>query len=143
MRYLPFRPLFSRSWMRPWDEDEESWLTLPEMNTGLNVYEDDNEVTVEAAVPGIPAEKIKVTYDNGLLRISAHEEEKDKEERSKKGRTVHQWQRSATFDYANYLRRPIDPKTITAETRDGVLMVKAKVAEEAKAKEIPVKVAVK
>lgn len=136
MRYLPFKPLLDlRSF--GWEEDED----LPQVSRtsgGLNVYEENGRVKVEAAVPGMDPKDIRVTYEDGVLRISARSEEK-KEEKNK-GRLVHQWNKVENFEYATYLPRPINTKTIEAKCRNGVLTVSADVSEESKQKEIEVKV---
>lgn len=135
MHYYPYKPLID---FKPflWDEDE--WPEM-KMNSGLNVYEEGDKVIVEAAVPGIPSDKIKVTYEDGVLRVSARSEEKDVEKKGK--RIVHQWNKVASFEYTTYLPRPIDTKSIDAKVKDGVITITSKVAETAKSKEIQVKVA--
>ncbi len=135
MHYYPYKPLID---FKPllWDEDE--WPEV-KMNSGLNVYEEGDKVIVEAAVPGIPSDKIKVTYEDGVLRVSARNEEKDVEKKGK--RIVHQWNKVASFEYTTYLPRPIDAKSIDAKVKDGVITISSKIAETAKPKEIQVKVA--
>jgi len=134
MHYYPFKPLVD---LKPflWEDDE--W---PELKTtsGLNVYEEGDQVVVQAAVPGVSSDKIKVTYEDGVLRISARSEEKDVEK--KKNRVVHQWNKVSSFNYTTYLPRPIDSQGLEAKTKDGILTITAPVAETAKAKEIEVKV---
>lgn len=139
MRYLPMRSLFDQNFFKPmFLEDEEDWPEI-KMNTGLNVYEEDNKVIVEAAVPGLTPEKLNVTYENGVLRIYGKVEEKDEEKKGKK--VIHQWNKVSTFEYNTYLPQPIDSKSIEAKLKNGVVTIKADVAEEAKAKQIQVKVA--
>jgi len=135
MHYYPLKPLID---FKPflWDEDE--WPEV-KMTSGLNVYEEGDLVMVEAAVPGIPSDKIKVTYEDGVLRISAKSEDKDVEKKGKK--IIHQWNKVASFEYTTYLPRPIDSKSLEAKVKDGVITVSAAVAETAKSKEIEVKVA--
>jgi len=135
MHYYPLKPLID---FKPflWDEDE--WPEV-KMTSGLNVYEEGDQVIVEAAVPGIPSDKIKVTYEDGVLRISARSEDKDVEKKGKK--IIHQWNKVASFEYTTYLPRPIDSKSLEAKVKDGVITVSAAVAETAKSKEIEVKVA--
>ncbi|MGI5841142.1 MAG: Hsp20/alpha crystallin family protein [Patescibacteria group bacterium] len=136
MRYISVRP-WSRSGLRPLFWDEEDW---PEVSTseGINVYEEDNKVVVEAPIPGMSEDDIKVTYEDGVLRISARTEER--KEDKEKGRVVHQWSKVASFDYTTYLPRPIDTKSLEANLDKGVLTVSAEVAQEAKPKEVKVKV---
>ncbi len=135
MHYYPFKPLID---FKPflWDEDE--WPET-KMTNGLNVYEEGDKVMVEAAVPGITSDKIKVTYEDGVLRISAKSEDKDIEKKGKK--IIHQWNKVSSFEYTTYLPRPIDTKSLEAKVKNGVITISAAVAETAKAKEIEVKVA--
>ncbi len=136
MRYLSLRP-WSRSALRPFLWDEEDWTEVTS-SEGLNVYEEDNKVYVEAAVPGMSEDDVKVTYEDGVLRISARSEEKSDEK--DKGRVVHQWNKVSSFEYTTYLPRPVDGKTLEANLEKGVLKISAEVAPEAKPKEIKVKV---
>lgn len=135
MHYYPFKPLID---FKPllWDEDDWSENKI---TNGLNIYEEGDLVKVEASVPGISSDKIKVTYEDGVLRISAHSEDKDVEKKGKK--IIHQWNKIASFEYTTYLPRPVDVKKLEAKVKDGVITVSAPVAETAKAKEIEVKVA--
>lgn len=135
MHYYPFKPLID---FKPflWDEDE--WPEM-KMTNGLNVYEEGDKVVVEAAVPGVASDKIKVKYEDGVLRISARQESREIEKN--KNRVVHQWNKVSSFEYTTYLPRPIDSKSLEAKIKDGVISVSASIAETAKAKEIEVKVA--
>lgn len=116
-----------------WDEDEWPQFT---MNEGLDVYEKDGEILVKAAVPGIPADKVEVTFEDGVLRIQAKTEE-TKEEKEKK-KVVYRQQRVSSFDYTTTLPRAIDGEKITAEVVDGVITVHAPIAQAAKPKKITV-----
>lgn len=138
IRFDPFVQL-QRQFFQPFLEDDE-WPELT-MTEGLNVYEEDENVIVEASVPGIPEEKLEITYENGVLRVKGRSEEK--EEEKKKNRVIHRMQRVSSFDYSTYLPRPIDEKQIEAIVKNGVLTVKAPIAEAAKPKKIPVKVSSK
>lgn len=136
MRYLPLSPLIN--W-HPLAWDEDNW---PEMqsNSGLNVYIDDKEteVTVEAPVPGMDPKNLKVTYHDGMLHIYGSASERDEER--KKGKVIKKWEMASSVDYVTSLPRPVDTKTVDAKIKDGVVTIKAKIAEEAKPKEIEVKV---
>ena len=72
----------------PWSIDrffDYDWdiPTIPVLSRlaglGLNLYETENEIVAEAAVPGIPNENIEVTIDNGAVRITANVEQKQVE----------------------------------------------------------------
>ncbi len=117
-----------------WDDDEWPKMT---MNEGLDVYENDSEVVVKAAVPGVPADKVDVTFEDGVLRITAKSEE-TKEQKEKK-KVVYLQQRMSSFDYTATLPRAVDEEKITADVVDGVVTVHAPIAQTAKPKKITVK----
>lgn len=128
--------------MRPWympmvspfGDDE---YTNTQSAVGMNVFEKDGVVHVEAPVPGIPADKVDVTFTDGQLHIRAKLEETESEKDQKK--VVYKMERSVSFEYATAIPTPIDEKSIEAEIRDGVVYVTAKVAEAAKPKKIAVR----
>lgn len=47
--------------------------------TGINFYEDEKTVVVEAAVPGVKPENIQVTFDKGGISIEAKNTEEKKD----------------------------------------------------------------
>lgn len=137
MAIIRFDP-FTRSFLKPffsWEDEED----MPEltMTEGLDVYEEDDNIVVKAAVPGVPADKVEVTFEDGVLRIKGKVEEK-KEEKEKR-RVVYRMDRVASFDYTTTLPRAVDEKTLEAKVENGVVVVTAKIAEAAKPKKIPVK----
>lgn len=133
VRFDPFA--LQRQFFQPiWDQEEWPELT---MTDGINVYEEAGNVIVEASVPGIPEEKLDITYEDGVLRI--HGKSEETEEEKKKNRVIHKMQRISSFEYSTYLPRPIDEKQIEATVKNGVLTIKAPVAEAAKPKKIAVK----
>lgn len=137
MAIIRFDP-FTRSFLKPffsWEDEED----MPEltMTEGLDVYEEDDNIVVKAAVPGVPADKVEVTFEDGVLRIKGKVEEK-KEEKEKR-RVVYRMDRVASFDYTTTLPRAVDEKTLEAKVENGVVVITAKIAEAAKPKKIPVK----
>jgi HSP20 family protein len=133
IRIDPWR--IQRQLLQPVMEDND-WPELT-VTEGLNIYEENGNVVVEASVPGIPQEKIDITYEDGVLHISGKVEEN--EEEKNKNKIIHRMQRVSSFDYTTYLPRPIKEDTIEATVKNGVLTVKAPIAEEAKPRKITVK----
>jgi HSP20 family molecular chaperone IbpA len=78
-----------------------------------------------------------VTFENGVLSIRARSEETEEEKQKKK--VVYRMDRVASFNYTTTLPRPVDEKNIEAVVENGVVIVKAKIAEAAKPKRIAVK----
>ncbi len=65
-------------------DDDFEFPTLPgisRLGQGLNIYETEDALVAEAALPGIPEDKIDVTVEDGIARISAqssdNQEQKD------------------------------------------------------------------
>ncbi len=136
MAIIRFDP-FSKSFLRPFFSFEEEEMPELTMTEGLDVYEEDDKVFVKAAVPGVPADKVEVIFEDGVLHIRAKGEEKEEEKKKKK--VFYKMERIVSFDYHTTLPRPVDEKTLEAKVEDGVVTVSAKIAEEAKPKRIPVK----
>lgn len=61
-------------------EDDEDWTTVSNWPNGLSLSEDDKNVYVQAAVPGVDPKDIEVTFDKGVVWIKGEsaEVEKDK-----------------------------------------------------------------
>lgn len=132
IRFDPFR----NSFMQPFFEDVDEWPEIT-MTQGLNVYEQDGQIVVKAAIPGIPEKNLDITYEDGVLHVRGSVEEKEEDKQGK--RIVYRKQMISSVDYTTYLPRPIDPNNIEAEVKDGVLTITAAVTEAAKPKKITVK----
>ena len=91
---------------------------------GAEVSETDDEVSISLELPGFDKEKIEVACERRTLSISA--------ERVRKSGTAKFERRYVLPDY-------IDPKTVEAEYRDGILVVTAKRLPESKPRKIAVK----
>ena len=120
------------------DEMEDLFATKiwPSTNLmqGLNVSEDDKNVYIEAAVPGVDPKDVDVTYEKGILTVKA---EKKEEER---GKTYH---RKATRSFF-YRVTPGDvdlKKEPEATCKNGIMAITFAKVPEAKPKKIAVKTA--
>jgi len=138
MAIIRFDPFLSKRFINPflsaWDEEE--WPQI-KMTDGLDVYEENDKVVVKAAVPGVSSDKVEVTFEDGVLRITAKVEET--EEQKKKKKVIYRMDRVASFDYTATLPRAIDAKSLEAKVEDGVVIITGKIAEEAKPKKIAVR----
>lgn len=103
-------------------EDDLDVPTLPVLSKfgqGLNLYETENSVVAEAAVPGVTEDKIDVTVDNGVVRVFGSFEESSDE---KDKRRYFMSSRTSSFNYT--FRLPdglIEDKEPKAELHNGVL----------------------
>jgi HSP20 family protein len=124
--------------MRPWWP--ERWLRADEMEISapvVDVFEEKDDIVVKAELPGIEKDNIEVNVSDHHLTIKG---EKKKEEEVKQ-EDYYRCERS----YGAFLRTlelPADVKAdkVKAAFKDGVLEVRLPKTEEAKAREIKIKV---
>lgn len=111
---------------------EQLWSPL------TDITEDDKEFLVKVELPEMKKEDVKVTVENGTLRITG-ERKAEKEEKTKK---YHRIERSyGSFERSFTLPGGADGTKVNAEYKDGVLAVHLPKTAEAKPKAIDVKVA--
>ncbi|TLU50878.1 MAG: Hsp20/alpha crystallin family protein [Chlorobium sp.] len=104
----------------------------------VDIAEDESAIFIEADMPGIKKEDIKVSMDDDLLTISA-ERSHDEEEKTKEyHRTERSW---GCLSRSFTVGENVDPENIEAAYDNGVLKIKVpkKAAEPKKGKEITVK----
>lgn len=129
----------------PWNlerffEDDWELPTIPGisklMGQGLNLYETEDAIVAEAALPGMTEDKIDVTFDNGIVRVTASAEEK-KEEKEKR----RYFMSSMTSSYNYSFRIPegvVKAQEPSAELEDGILKLTFKKIEKKEPKKIKV-----
>lgn len=129
VRWDPFRTLMR--WPSIWDE--EDWGLTPATSDQLDIFETDNEVVVRANVAGVDDDKVDITYQKGVLTITASETEEKKE-----GKKFYQ-KASRSYSYRVAVPGNVDAKAEPkAEIDKGVVEVRFVKAEEAKPKKIAV-----
>jgi HSP20 family protein len=124
--------------MRPWWPDR--WFRGEEMDLKVptvDLFEEKDDIVVKAELPGIDKDNIEVKLNDHTLTIKG---EKKKEEEVKE-ENYYRSERS----YGSFLRTLELPKDVHADKvkatfKNGVLEVRMPKTEEAKAKEIKVKV---
>lgn len=132
VRLRALRPFFNSPFM-----DEDLWSSFLPQSQNLDMYETNDEVVVKAPMPGISADNVDVTFEDGVLRITGREEENQEEKNKKK--VVHSEYRTRSFDYTVTLPRAIDPSKMSAEIENGIVKITAPLAEASKPKKITVK----
>jgi HSP20 family protein len=101
----------------------------------LDVYQDKDQFTVVAELPGLKKEEIELSLHDGVLTISGErKQEKKGEEGYRNERLFGRFQRSVT------LPSSVDGNNVKATYQDGILKVVLPKAEEAKPKQIEVSV---
>ncbi len=129
----------------PWNIDrffEDDWdmPTVPGisklMGQGLNLYETEDAIVAEAALPGIPEDKIDVTFENGVVRVSGSAEEKQEE---KEKRRYFMSSMATSYNYSFRVPEGIvsdgEPE---AEIDDGILRLTFKKAQKKEPKKIKI-----
>jgi HSP20 family protein len=116
--------------------EDESGLTT-RVNNNLDVYETEDEIVVKANVAGVPADKVEVVFEKGVLWIKAEKEE-EVEDKEKQHYTKSAW---------SYAYRVVLPNTSMidqnyepeAEVDNGVVTIRFKKTETSKPKKLKVR----
>ena len=120
---------FERGTLR--SEEGGEWLP------SLDVAETKNEIVVKAEVPGLEPKDIDISLSDGLLTIKGEK----KQEREEKEKNYHLVERSyGSFARSIRLPNEVQSDKINASYKNGVLKIVLPKSEEAKKKEIKIKV---
>ncbi len=109
----------------------------PVTGGGLNIYETENDLVVEAPVPGITADELDVQIEGDVITIKAEHEETEEEEQERK--FVYRTGRKAKYYYSCALPTSVKADKAEAEVENGIVKVTVPKAEESKSKAIKVK----
>ncbi|MGQ9856231.1 MAG: Hsp20/alpha crystallin family protein [Fervidobacterium sp.] len=84
----------------------------------VDAYETEDKVVLELELPGVKKDELKITVEDGVLRITGEK----KTERDEKGRNYRIVERSfGKFERSFIIPDYVDMKGITAKYTDGVL----------------------
>lgn len=112
-------------------EERGEWLP------SLDVSETKNELVVKAEVPGMDAKDIDISLSDGVLTIKGEK----KQEKEEKEADYHLIERSyGAFTRSIQLPKEVQGGKINASYKDGILRITLPKSEEAKKKEIKIKV---
>jgi HSP20 family protein len=118
---------------RPIRRAEEGAEWLP----SIDVSETKNELVVKAELPGMDPKDIDISMSNGFLTIKGEK----KHEKEEKDENYHLIERSyGSFTRSVRLPKEVQSEKIMASFKNGVLRVTLPKSEEAKKKEIKIKV---
>jgi HSP20 family protein len=146
VRWDPFRELedmsnrlnrvFGRSDLAKAKEDGGGFITF-DWAPSVDIAETAEAFEIKAELPDLKKEDVKVTVEEGQLRISGER----KQEKEEKGKKFHRIERSyGSFMRSFTLPENVDDARLSAEYKDGVLNVRLPKTEKPKPKAIPVKV---
>jgi len=107
----------------PWDAVERFWRDpfpamsgfpfTQETTPRMDVSETENEVLVNAEIPGLEPKDVELTIENNLLTIKGHKREETAE---KKGETVHRRE----IRYGSFSRSVLLPGEVLADKASAV-----------------------
>jgi HSP20 family protein len=102
----------------------------------VDVYEDKDQVTIKAELPGMKLPDINVHVRENTLTISG---ERKSEEESQEGERYRSERYFGKFQRSIVLSTAIVPEKIDAKYKDGILTIVCPKSEQAKAKQIEIK----
>jgi len=107
-----------------------------ELMPPVDIYDEGDKIVLLADMPGVAADALDVQYERGQLTIHGHQEHRETEGELALGE----------FELGDYHRtfavgEEIDPASITAELKHGVLRLNLSRVEARKPQKIAVKVA--
>ena len=128
--WLPsiFDDMFKTDWM---DNGDSGMSRIGTSVPAVNVSENDDYFMLEVAAPGKTRKDFNLELDNGVLTISS-EDKKEEEKKDSNGRFTRREFSYSSFKRAFSLPETVDQEKISAEYKNGVLMVKLPKREDAK-----------
>jgi len=141
VRWSPFREMsiLQNQMNRLFENSLEGWSAETE-GTGAwapsaDIYETDNDLVLEADLPGIDPKQIDIRVENNILAIRGERRFEPKVERE----NFHRVERSyGTFARAFTLSTAVDAEKIRATYKNGVLNITLPKAEQAKPRRIQI-----
>jgi HSP20 family protein len=116
-------------------QEEDSVIT--NWTPAVDIAERDDEYLVKVELPGVSKDDVKITLESNILTIRGEK----KQEKETKKENYHRVERSyGSFQRSFTLPTTVKNEKIDATYKEGVLMVSLPKAEEAKPKQIEVKV---
>ena len=129
-----FSGRFNRLFDLPREEHNDS---LGAWNPAVDIYDKGAEVVIHAEVPGMKKEDIDVHVENNVLTIRGKKERKEEVKEDGYFRTERSY---GTFSRSFSLPSTVNVSKIVAEYKEGVLTLALPKADEAKPRQIEVKV---
>jgi HSP20 family protein len=141
-RWRPFRDLVSiqDEMNRLFDDFFGRPVTRPEWTEGVwtpsvDVSETKDNVIINAEIPGMSKEDVKLSVQNNVLTLSGER----KQEKEEKDANYHRIERSyGSFSRSFTLPASVKPDKVKATYKDGILKITLPKSEEAKPKQIPI-----
>ena len=132
-----FRDRFNRLFdtgLYPVSRGEET-LGLSAWNPSVDIYENDDNLVIKAEVPGVDKDNIHVDLKGRVLTIKG---ERKNENEVNEDHFYRREMSYGSFERAFTLPADVDPATVKADFKDGVLKVEVPKPEEQKPRQITV-----
>jgi HSP20 family protein len=101
----------------------------------INIYDQDDKVTLIAEVPGLEPSDIELTVHGDSVTLKC-----ERQHQAREDERYHRRERATgTFSRIVTLPDSVDPDSVKAQNRNGLLTVKMKKVAEAKPKKIKIK----
>jgi len=115
--------------------DEDFWPTFSNVPSNVSVSEDDKNVYIEAAVPGIDPKNIDITVKDGYVWVQGEQKEEEKDKKRKYYRRA-----SQSFSYRVAIPADVDPNVDPAAScKHGMLLLTFAKSAKAQPKKIQIK----
>lgn len=127
--FRQYAPLFGRGVRRIGDGGD--WMPV------ADIIETDKEYVIKAELPEVKKEDVKVTLDNDVITISGErrQEKEHKDENEIRVESLY-----GTFSRSFSLPENVDPKSVRAESKDGVLRIRIPKTQAAATKPVSIEI---
>lgn len=133
----PFKREMDRLWSQFFGEEKLGEMMAKEWFPPLNVIESKDKLLVEVELPGLEANNVDVNLSGDILAIKGKRQEEHKEE----DKHFHRYEcHSGSFQRSIRLPASVKADKIDASFDKGVLKISLPKTEEAKQREIKIKV---
>ena len=116
------------------EKENRAVAERPYCSPEVNIYETPEGYVLEAEMPGVPKEGLEITIEGNTLSFVGRRQESDI-----KGTVLYRESRPENYRRIFELDPAIDTSKITAEMRQGVLVLKLPKAEQVKPRKIQIK----
>lgn len=101
----------------------------------MDLTESDDEILVTAEIPGVDPKEVEIHLNGDVLTVSG---EKRAEEKHQQGSRHYSERTYGAFERSITLPTPVDAEKVKAESKNGVITIKLRKAEDSRSRKIEV-----